>query len=81
MEGGLAEFELKEYTYSQGHHGGAANKPTTMAGNPDLNVEGHKMKKPTPDQEIKSSSELSRWAPGTMSMVAEALLTQIEGLA
>ena len=54
----------------------AAVKPTTMAGILDLNVEAHKMKCVNPT-DIKSSAELSRWAPGTMSMVTEALLTQV----
>ena len=33
--------------------------------------------KKTSSTAIKSSSDLSRWAPGVMNMVAEALLTQI----
>ena len=70
------EFSLQEVTFSQGQHGGAATKPTTMAGNWALNVEGHKMKK-AEDIEIHSSAQLSRWAPGTMNMVSEALLTQV----
>ena len=70
------EFGFAETTFCQGHHGGAATKPTTMAGNLQLNPEDHRMKK-TSSTAIRSSSELSRWAPGVMNMVAEALLTQI----
>ena len=47
-----------------------------MAGTLDLKVEAHKMKCINP-MDIKSSAELSRWAPGTMSMVTEALLAQV----
>ena len=72
------EFNLDETTFCQGHQGGFAVKPTTMAGNLELNVEGHKMrcnlKEP---KDVGSSAELSRWAPGTMRMVTEALLTQV----
>ena len=71
-----SEFDLQEVTFCQGHHGGAATKPTTMAGNLELNVESHKMKR-TEDTEVRFSSQLSRWAPGTMNMVSEALITQV----
>ena len=70
------EFGLDETTFCQGHQGGAAMKSTTMAGNLELNVEAHKMKCVN-SVDIKSSADLSRWAPGTMSMVTEALLTQV----
>ena len=70
------EFNFEDATFSQDRHGGAATKPTTMASNLNLNVESHRMPRCNVTK-IKSSSELSRWAPGTMSMVAEALLTQI----
>ena len=47
-----------------------------MAGTLDLNVDEHKMRYATPAY-VKSSAVLSRWAPGTMPMVAEALLSQM----
>ena len=70
------EFHLQEVTFCQGHHGGAAVKPTTMGGTLELNVEGHRMKR-AKDIEVQTSSQLSRWAPGTMNMVSEALMTQV----
>ena len=70
------EFGFSETTFCQGHNGGAATKPTTMARNLELRPEEHRMKK-TSSTTIRSSSELSRWAPGVMNMVAEALLTQV----
>ena len=70
------EFNLQEGTFCQGHQGGATVKPTTVAGNLDLNVEGHKMQK-AEDMEAQSSSQLSRWAPGTMNRVSEVLLTKV----
>ena len=70
------EFHLQEVTFCQGHHGGAAVKPTTMGGTLELNVEGHRMKR-AKDTEVQTSSQLSRWAPGTMNMVSEALMTQV----
>jgi hypothetical protein len=33
------EFNFEETTFSQDRHGGAATKPTTMAGNLNLNVD------------------------------------------
>lgn len=47
------EFGLKETTFCQGNHGGAAVKPTTMAGTLGLNVEANKMKCVNPT-DIKS---------------------------
>ena len=47
-----------------------------MAGNLELRPEEHRMRK-TSSTTIRSSAELSRWAPGVMNMVAEALLTQV----
>ena len=70
------EFNFEEVTFCQDRHGGPAKKPTTMAGNLELNVENHRMPRAQAEP-VKSSSELSRWAPGTMSMVAEALLVQV----
>ena len=71
------EMGFWETTYQQGRLGGAVPKPTTFGGNLRLNVEKHRMKKCSSKGEIKSSKDLARWSPGTMSMVAESLLTQV----
>ena len=47
-----------------------------MGGTLELNVEGHRMKR-AKDTEVQTSSQLSRWALGTMNMVSEALMTQV----
>ena len=70
------EFGFSETSFCQGHHGGQATKPTTMGGNLELDVEGNRMKRPT-STTIASSSELARWAPGVMKIVAKALLSQV----
>ena len=49
-----------------------------MGGNLELEVEAHRMQKPKKELEIKNSAQLARWPPGTMSMVAEALVKQVE---
>ena len=72
-----SEFNLKETTYQQGHLGGQAPKPTTFGGNLELKVKKHRMKKDPGLQPVKSSKELARWSPGTMSMVSEAIITQV----
>jgi len=72
------EFGWDETTFAQGQYGGSATKPTTFGGNLKLEVNNHKrMKKASEGVEIKSSKGLSRWAPGVMAMVAEALTTQV----
>ena len=72
------EFGWKEVTFHQGAMGGAATKPTTFGGNLDLELNKHKRFKEGKDKgEIKTSKDLSRWAPGVMSMVAEALMVQV----
>ena len=43
------EFNLDEITFCQGHQGGFAVKPMTMAGNLEVNIEGHKMKCKDPE--------------------------------
>ena len=72
------EFGWDETTFAQGQYGGSATKPTTFGGNLKLEVNNHKrMKKASEGVETKSSKGLSRWAPGVMAMVAEALTTQV----
>ncbi|CAL1146617.1 unnamed protein product [Cladocopium goreaui] len=72
------EFGWEETTFAQGQYGGSATKPTTFGGNLKLKVNNHKrMKKAGEGLEVKSSKDLSRWAPGVMAMVAEALTTQV----
>jgi hypothetical protein len=72
------EFGWEETTFAQGQYGGSDTKPTTFGGNLKLEVNNHKrMKKAGEGLEVKSSKNLSRWAPGVMAMVAEALTTQV----
>ena len=72
------EFGWEETTFAQGQYGGSDTKPTTFGGNLKLEVNNHKrMKKAGEGLEVKSSKDLSRWAPGVMAMVAEALTTQV----
>ena len=56
----------------QGEMGGQSSKPTTIGGNLELDVQANKMKKS--GGVIRSSKELSRWAPGLMTMISQALL-------
>ena len=72
------EFGWKEVTFHQGAKGGAATKPTTFGGNLGLELNKHKRFEEGADKgEIKTSKDLSRWAPGVMSKVAEALMVQV----
>ena len=72
------EFGWEETTFAQGQYGGSATKPTTFGGNLRLEVNNRKrMKKAGEGLEVKSSKDLSRWAPCVMAMVAEALTTQV----
>jgi hypothetical protein len=72
------EFGWEETRFAQDQYGGSATKPTTLGGNLKLEVNNHKrMKKTGEDLEVKSSKDLSRWIPGVMAMVAEALTTQV----
>lgn len=71
------EFGWKEETYNQGQLGGLTAKPATFGGSLILDVPKHRMPK-TAKVEVESSKDLARWSPGTMNMVAEALVEQIE---
>ena len=72
------EFGWEETRFEQGQYSGSASKSTTFDGNLKLEVNNHKrMKKTGENLEVKSSKDLSRWVPGVMAMVAEALTTQI----
>ena len=72
------EFTLHETHVNQGDYGGRATKPTTFGG--DLEITP-----PTPrprgrsDDVVSDSKELSRWAPGIMTMVARALQEKVRG--
>ncbi|CAL1129313.1 unnamed protein product [Cladocopium goreaui] len=72
------EFAWEETTFQQGAMGGVATKPTTFGGNLNLEINKHKKFKEGKEKgEIKTSKDLARWAPGVMSMVAEALMLQV----
>ena len=67
------EFGLEEVTFNQKDLGGKVSKRTTFGTNMEMEVYENRMKSQEKD-EVKSSKELARWAPGVMSMVAKALL-------
>eukprot|EP00438_Fugacium_kawagutii_P026560 Skav206294 [mRNA] locus=scaffold3268:30491:38245:+ [translate_table: standard] len=66
------EFGLKEVKFNQLHLGGKGHKPTTISTNLDLCPDEHRMR--SGGGVVKDSRELSRWSPGTMSMVAKGIL-------
>ena len=70
------EFGWSETTFSQKPLGGAATKPTTIAGNLVFFPEDHQVKVQS-HPPIQGSWDLARWPPGMMSMVARALLEQV----
>ena len=70
------EFGFEEVTFLQGEMGGPSPKPTTFGGNLQLNVEAHRKRGPGSHFKVSSSADLSRWAPGVMSMVSTAVIQQ-----
>ena len=72
------EFSFEESTFKQGDLGGLTPKPTMFGGNLELYVAGHQ-RRCRAGERVSYSSQLSRWAPGLMSMVASALIGQVEG--
>ena len=70
------EFDLQELTYNQKDLGGKASKRTTFSTNMDLELAGNYMKCQS-QGEVGNSKELSRWSPGTMSMVAKGLVSAL----
>jgi hypothetical protein len=72
------EFSFEESTFKQGDLGGLTPKPTTFGGNLELYAAGHQ-RRCRAGERVSCSSQLSRWAPGVMSMVASALIRQVEG--
>lgn len=73
------EFHLEEVTFNQGSLGSHAVKPTTFGGNLDLRVEDHMTGLRKSTGVIKSSKDLSRWAPGLMRVLAEELMRRTYG--
>eukprot|EP00438_Fugacium_kawagutii_P029791 Skav227164 [mRNA] locus=scaffold502:278286:285743:- [translate_table: standard] len=67
-----AEFQLEEITFDQKDLGGKSRKRTTFGTNLCMKADEHRMK--GVQEVIYDSKDLSRWSPGTMSMVARALL-------
>ena len=68
------EFNFVEVTMNQGDHGGKAMKPTTFGGDLTLKVPPQRPCGHIKRETIKNSKELSRWAPGVMTMVATAIV-------
>eukprot|EP00434_Breviolum_minutum_P029251 symbB.v1.2.025873.t1/scaffold2543.1/size76562/5 len=67
------EFDLEELKLNQGDYGGLAKKPTTIANNLEIQLGRPWRNRSTKYPPVKDSKQLSRWAPGLMGMVAEAL--------
>ena len=67
------EFDLQETHFNQGDLGASVQKPTTFGGNVELDV-GVKTRIKMAGGPITDSKQLSRWAPGLMTLVAQALL-------
>ena len=71
-------YGLQEHTFNQSAWGGKAVKPTTFGGNLLLNLPedvGEMVGK----EEVSSSKELARWAPGMVKEVAVQLQKQVWG--
>ena len=71
------EFGFVENTFNQGELGGLSSKPTTFGGNLEIYVSGL-VRRPRGGEKVANSAQLSRWAPGLMSLVASALMRQVE---
>ena len=63
-------------TFNQGNLGGLAPKPTTLGTTFDLCMEDYERPLQR-DQEVKSSKQLERWAPGLMDAVGAATVKEV----
>lgn len=74
-------YQWAEVSLRQGDFGGKAVKPTIVGGNLTMEFPGgvRKRKKIIAKDEVKSSKELERWAPGMMRQVARDVILQIQG--
>ena len=74
-------YQLKEQTFLQSRWGGKAKKPTTFGGNLSLclpdSQEDEEEVNAKDDEPLRSSKDLSRWAPGMMKQVATQIIKQI----
>ena len=72
---------LMEYRFRQGDYGGAAVKPTMVATNLHLEMPTARSTTARTRSEapVKSSTDLSRWAPGMMREVARAMQEEVFG--
>ena len=74
-------YKLKEQTFLQSRWGGKAKKPTTFGGNLSLRLpdsqEDEDEVKVQEEEPLRSSKDLSRWAPGMMKQVATQIIQQI----
>ena len=66
--------KLNLVTYNQKDLGGLASKMTSFGTNLEVEVDTHRMQRPSTSEEVSDSKVLARWSPGTMSMVSKALL-------
>ena len=77
-------YKWEEMTFRQGDFGGKAPKPTTVGGDLLLEIdederEKTEKKKKRKEEDVRTSKDLERWAPGMMRMVAKELVVQIQG--
>ena len=70
------EFKWSEVHCDQGRMGGLSTKRTTFGGSLELNVEDF-MLGASRNERVKNSKELSRWAPGLMSSLAQSLMKNV----
>lgn len=73
-------YGWEEVTFYQGDFGGKAAKPTTVGGDllKKADDEERQKKKGGWKNEVRTSKDLERWAPGMMRMVAKEIVAQIQ---
>ena len=75
------EFGFSELSFNQGEYGGIVSKPTTFGGDLKLQLSSPRpMGRYQLQGQHRDSKELARWSPGTMSMVAKAIQSEIRGV-
>ena len=79
-------YGFKESTFDQWNWGGKAHKPTTVGGTIEVEapprIPGGKKREvegKTPEELLKESRQLARWAPGMMRALAEQVVEKVCG--
>ena len=77
-------YGWEEKTFRQGDLGGKAPKPTTVGGDLLVEVDEEEIrrckKKVATREEVKTSKDLERWAPGMMRVIAKEVVKKIQGV-